>query len=33
MIAATEGFALDAHASYPQWFEDELAASGPRPAD
>lgn len=30
MIAAADGFALDARASYPQWFEDELAALGPR---
>ncbi|MDP9104526.1 MAG: hypothetical protein M3N49_01210 [Candidatus Eremiobacteraeota bacterium] len=30
MIAAADGFALDAHASYPQWFEDELAALVPQ---
>jgi siroheme synthase (precorrin-2 oxidase/ferrochelatase) len=30
MIAAADGFALEARASYPQWFEDELAALGPR---
>ena len=29
IIAATDGFALDARASYPQWFEDELTALGP----
>jgi siroheme synthase (precorrin-2 oxidase/ferrochelatase) len=33
MIAAADGFALDARASYPQWFEDELAAQGPQPAE
>jgi precorrin-2 dehydrogenase/sirohydrochlorin ferrochelatase len=33
MIAAADGFALHAHASYPQWFEDELAALGPQRAD
>ena len=33
MIAAADGFALHAHASYPQWFEDELAALGPHAAD
>lgn len=30
LIAAAEGFALDARARYPQWFEDELAAQAPR---
>ncbi|HEY0380726.1 MAG TPA: NAD(P)-dependent oxidoreductase [Candidatus Elarobacter sp.] len=30
MIAAADGFALDARVSYPQWFEDELAALGPK---
>ncbi len=29
ILAATEGFALDARATYPAWFEDELAALGP----
>jgi siroheme synthase (precorrin-2 oxidase/ferrochelatase) len=29
MIAAADGFALDARAAYPQWFEDELAALSP----
>ena len=29
ILAATRGFALDAHASYPAWFEDELAAQQP----
>jgi precorrin-2 dehydrogenase/sirohydrochlorin ferrochelatase len=33
MIAAADGFALDARATYPQWFEDELTAQGPRPPD
>jgi siroheme synthase (precorrin-2 oxidase/ferrochelatase) len=33
IIAATDGFALDARASYPQWFEDELAAQRARIAD
>lgn len=33
MIAAADGFALDARAAYPQWFEDELAAQAPRPLD
>lgn len=32
MIAAADGFALDAQASYPQWFEDELAAQQPNVA-
>ena len=30
ILAATDGFALDARASYPQWFEDELAAARPQ---
>jgi siroheme synthase (precorrin-2 oxidase/ferrochelatase) len=30
ILAATDGFALEARASYPQWFEDELTALGPR---
>ena len=29
MIAAADGFALEARATYPQWFEDELAEQGP----
>ena len=29
MIAAADGFSLDACVSYPQWFEDELAAQAP----
>jgi len=29
IVAATDGFALDARTSYPQWFEDELAAARP----
>ncbi|HEX3463809.1 MAG TPA: NAD(P)-dependent oxidoreductase [Candidatus Elarobacter sp.] len=29
VLAATRGFALDATASYPVWFEDELAAQRP----
>ena len=29
MIAAADGFALEARATYPQWFEDELAAWAP----
>ena len=33
MIAAADGFALAARASYPPWFEEELAALGPQPAD
>ena len=33
MIAAAEGFTLAAHASYPQWFEEELAARGPQPVE
>jgi precorrin-2 dehydrogenase len=33
MIAAADGFTLDAQALYPRWFEDELAAQRPRPAD
>jgi siroheme synthase (precorrin-2 oxidase/ferrochelatase) len=33
MIAAADGFALEAKASYPQWFEDELEALGPHTAD
>jgi len=30
MIEATRGFDVEVHASYPQWFEDELAAAAPR---
>jgi siroheme synthase (precorrin-2 oxidase/ferrochelatase) len=30
MIAAAEGFDVEARARYPQWFEDELAAQAPR---
>ncbi len=30
ILAATDGFAFDARASYPQWFEDELVATQPR---
>ncbi len=30
MIEATRGFEVDMRASYPQWFEDELAAAAPR---
>jgi precorrin-2 dehydrogenase / sirohydrochlorin ferrochelatase len=30
MIDAARGFELDVRASYPQWFEDELAAAAPR---
>ena len=30
MIAAADGFTLDARVSYPQWFEEELAALGPQ---
>ena len=30
ILAATDGFTLDARASYPQWFEDELAQQRPR---
>jgi siroheme synthase-like protein len=33
MIDAADGFTLAAHASYPQWFEEELAALGPQPAE
>jgi precorrin-2 dehydrogenase/sirohydrochlorin ferrochelatase len=33
ILAATDGFELDARASYPQWFEDELAATRPKPVD
>jgi siroheme synthase (precorrin-2 oxidase/ferrochelatase) len=33
MIAAADGFALDAHATYPRWFEDELTALEPQPVD
>ena len=29
MIEATRGFEVDVRASYPQWFEDELAAAAP----
>jgi precorrin-2 dehydrogenase/sirohydrochlorin ferrochelatase len=29
ILAATAGFTLEAHASYPQWFEDELASMRP----
>jgi siroheme synthase (precorrin-2 oxidase/ferrochelatase) len=28
-IASADGFALDARVTYPEWFEDELAAAGP----
>jgi siroheme synthase (precorrin-2 oxidase/ferrochelatase) len=31
MIDATKGFDVEMRASYPQWFEDELAALGPQP--
>jgi len=30
IVAATEGFAVGAHASYPQWFEEELRGLGPQ---
>lgn len=30
LIAAAEGFELEARARYPQWFEDELAAQAPQ---
>jgi len=30
MIDAARGFELEVRASYPQWFEDELAAAAPR---
>ncbi len=30
MLAAAEGFELDARVRYPQWFEDELAAQAPQ---
>ncbi len=30
ILAATRGFALDARASYPAWFEDELASLRPK---
>lgn len=30
MIAAAEGFDVEARARYPQWFEDELAAQAPQ---
>jgi precorrin-2 dehydrogenase/sirohydrochlorin ferrochelatase len=30
MIAAAEGFAVEAQATYPRWFEDSLPALGPR---
>ena len=33
ILAATRGFALDARASYPQWFEDELASQRPTRAE
>jgi siroheme synthase (precorrin-2 oxidase/ferrochelatase) len=33
MIAAADGFALEARASYPQWFEDELALLTPQAVD
>jgi precorrin-2 dehydrogenase/sirohydrochlorin ferrochelatase len=33
ILAATDGFELAARASYPQWFEDELAATRPKPVD
>jgi siroheme synthase (precorrin-2 oxidase/ferrochelatase) len=32
ILAATDGFALHASATYPAWFEDELAALGPQQA-
>jgi len=32
MIAAADGFTLEARISYPQWFEDELAALEPQKA-
>jgi siroheme synthase (precorrin-2 oxidase/ferrochelatase) len=32
MIGAADGFALEVRATYPQWFEDEVA-SAPRPAE
>jgi siroheme synthase (precorrin-2 oxidase/ferrochelatase) len=33
IIGATSGFELKAEASYPQWFEEELAALDPRAAE
>jgi len=33
MIAAADGFALEARATYPRWFEDELAAQAPHRSD
>jgi siroheme synthase (precorrin-2 oxidase/ferrochelatase) len=33
VLAATDGFALDAQTSYPQWFEDELAGALPGVVD
>jgi siroheme synthase (precorrin-2 oxidase/ferrochelatase) len=30
MIAAAEGFTLDARVAYPRWFEEEVAALGPQ---
>jgi siroheme synthase (precorrin-2 oxidase/ferrochelatase) len=33
IVAATDGFALDAQASYPAWFEDELAELRPTAVD
>jgi precorrin-2 dehydrogenase / sirohydrochlorin ferrochelatase len=33
ILAATRGFALDARASYPAWFEEELAALEPSVTD
>ncbi len=33
MLGATDGFALEVRATYPQWFEDELTGRGPRGAD
>lgn len=33
MIAAADGFAVDAHVTYPQWFDDELAGLSPRRVD
>ncbi|MDB5071860.1 MAG: putative Precorrin-2 dehydrogenase [Candidatus Eremiobacteraeota bacterium] len=33
MIGAADGFSLEAAASYPQWYEDELERLGPRVLD
>jgi precorrin-2 dehydrogenase/sirohydrochlorin ferrochelatase len=33
ILAATDGFELEVRASYPQWFEDELAGTRPKPVD